>query len=70
MSMLLQQVPHVNRQEYSLLDISEDGFVSTCSTSVCASRAPSEFPARGALPRKRIAYRIVVYGWVCVCSCP
>ena len=43
------QVPHVNRQEYSLLDISEDGFVSTCSTSVCISHATSVAWPVGAL---------------------
>ena len=32
----LLQIPHVNRQEYTLLDVSEDGYVSICaSVSSC-----------------------------------
>ena len=29
------QVPHVNRTDYQLIDISEDGFVSFCSLLDC-----------------------------------
>ena len=40
----LQQVPHVNRQEFTLLDITEDGFVSAplycCSSHSCMQGQP------------------------------
>ena len=33
----VQQVPHVSRQEYTLLDVTEDGFVSS-PASLCSTK--------------------------------
>lgn len=32
------QIPHVNRQEYTLLDVSEDGYVSIAFAPSCLHR--------------------------------
>lgn len=33
------QIPHVNRQEYTLLDVSEDGYVSAACSLAFASHS-------------------------------